>query len=79
MSQISTKLVHHDAIEWPNGEGYTPCTCEYAEIYDRLNAIKPDDVNMDDLSIEDYNEWHRLDHERAAMQMNGHLGKSVRY
>lgn len=69
-----------DAIEWPNGEGYTPCTPEYAEICDRMEAIKPDDVNLDDLSSADYQEWNTLDDERAQMQMSGeHLGKSVRY
>lgn len=65
-----------DKIEFPNGEGYTPCT---REITDRLDAIKPADVTMNDLSPEDYNEWNALEDRRANLQMSGHLGKSVRY
>lgn len=72
-------LIHDDAIEWPNGEGYTPCTREYAEMYDRMDAIKPDDVRMDELSPEDYEAWNALDHQRCQMQIDGHLGKSIRY
>jgi hypothetical protein len=69
-----------DALEWPNGEGYTPCTPEYAAICDEMEAIKPNDSNLDDLSPEDYNRWNMLDDKRAGMQMSGdHLGKSIRY
>lgn len=68
-----------DKIEFPNGEGYTPCTREYADLTDRLDAIKPADVNMNDLSPADYQEWNTLEDRRANLQLNGHLGKSVRY
>lgn len=69
-----------DALEWPNGEGYTPCSKEYAAIIDAMEAIKPNDVNLDDLSPEDYQEWNVLEDRRADMQMSGlHLGQSVRY
>ncbi len=68
------------ALEFPNGEGYTPCTPEYAEIVDAMEALKPNDMNLDDLSPEDYQEWNVLEDRRADMQMSGlHLGKSVRY
>jgi hypothetical protein len=81
-----------DAIEWPNGEGFTPCTPEYAAIIDEMDAILPRDImiggilltserkNLDDLSPEDYQRWNVLEDKRAEMQMSGlHLGKSVRY
>ncbi len=72
-------LDHNDAIEWPNGLGFTPCTRAYAEIVDRMEAIKPDDVYLNDLSAEDYETFCQLDSDRCQMQMSGHLGKSVRY
>lgn len=69
-----------DAIEFPNGEGYTPCTPEYHKIVDDMEAIKPDHVNLDDLSPEDYNLWNTLDDRRSEMLASGdHLGKSIRY
>ena len=69
-----------DALEWPNGEGFTPCTPEYAAIVDAMEAIKPNDMNLDDLSPEDYQEWNVLEYKRLEMQMSGlHLGKSIRY
>jgi hypothetical protein len=73
------KIDHNDAIEWPNGLGFTPCSREYAELVDRLDALKPDWRNLDDLSPEDYNEFCSLDNRRSEMMMAGHLGKSVRY
>ena len=70
---------HDDAIEWPNGEGFTPCSREYAELMDKRDALKPDWVNLDDLSPEDYQEWNVLDNRMLELQASGHLGKSVRY
>lgn len=72
-------MEHSDAIEWPNGEGFTPCTHEYAEICDRMDAIKPDYLNLDDLSPADYNEFCTLSNLRDEMMMSGHVGKSHRY
>jgi hypothetical protein len=72
-------MTHDDAIEWPNGEGFTPCTRAYAAICDEMDAIKPDDVNMDDLSPEDYQRFNELLNQRDQMMLDGHLGKSVRY
>jgi hypothetical protein len=69
-----------ESLEWPNGEGYTPCSAEYAAIMDAMEAIKPNDVNLDDLSPADYQEWNVLEDKRAALQMSGkHLGKAIRY
>lgn len=73
------KLVHDDVLEFPNGEGYTPCTREYADLRDKMDVIKPDDVRLDDLSSEDYEEYCQLDNRAAEMLAAGHLGKSVRY
>jgi hypothetical protein len=72
-------MKHDDAIEWPNGLGYTPCTREYADLMDRSAAIKPDDVNMDDLSPEDYQEYNVVQDKLLNLQASGHLGKSIRY
>lgn len=74
-----TKIKHDDAIKFPNGEGFTPCSREYAIIADKLEALKPDYINLDDLSPEDYQEWNVLDNERMNLMASGHLGKSIRY
>ncbi len=68
-----------DAIEWPNGEGFTPCTREYAALMDERDAILPDYLNLDDLSPEDYQSWNVLDQKLLSMQADGHLGKGERY
>jgi hypothetical protein len=72
-------MKHDDAIEWPNGEGFTPCSSEYAQLIDRMDAIKPENFNLDDLSPQDYEEWNRLDDKKYSMLAEGHLGKSIRY
>lgn len=74
-----TTLRHDDAIEWPNGLGYTPCSREYADLMDRRDALKPDAVNMDDLSPEDYQEFNIIENKLDGMLADGHVGKSVRY
>lgn len=70
-------------IDWPNGEGYTPCTAEYAAKMTERDAIFDptfDEGSTDDLSPEDYNRWHTLQHELENMLGSGkHVGKSVRY
>ena len=72
-------MTYDDAIEFPNGLGFTPCTRAYADVCDAMDALKPDWVNLDDLSPADYNEWNSLCHRREQMMMEGHLGRSVRY
>jgi hypothetical protein len=75
-------MEHSAAIDWPNGEGYTPCTPDYAaamtareEIYDP----NYDEGSLEDLSREEYEEWHNLNDKLHAMQANGHLGTPVRF
>lgn len=72
-----------DAIEWPNGKGFTPCSREYAKLMDARNAVYDANVDEDrslsDLSPEDYEIWNVLDNKLLNLQANGHLGKSVRY
>ncbi len=70
---------HSARIEWPNGMGYTPCTQAYADLHAEAEAVKPSEVNMDDLSPEDYQRWNVLTDRLASMHADGHLGKSVRY
>ncbi len=74
-----TKIQHTTAIDWPNGLGYTPCSEAYADICDRIEAVKPSDVRMDDLNHDDYETFNRLESERCQMQIEGHVGKSVRF
>lgn len=75
---------HTDAIDWPNGEGYTPCTPEYASLMaerDRIydaNYDRPDRT-LEDLSPEDYQRWHVLNDRLHTMQADGALGKPVRF
>jgi len=61
-------LTHDDAIEWPNGAGFTPCTHEYADLMGQRDALKPEGVNLDDLSPDDYNEWCALDSSVMIME-----------
>lgn len=75
-------MIHDDVIEWPNGEGFTPCTREYADKMMARDAIfdaNIDEGSTEDLCPEDYERWHQLDSELCQMQMAGHLGKSERY
>lgn len=73
------RLVHDDAIEFPNGEGFTPCAREYAAVCDEMAVIKPSWLSLDELSAEDYDRFCCLDNKRSEMMISGHLGKSVRY
>lgn len=69
-------LVHDDSLEWPNGEGFTPCTSEYRRLFDEQMAIwdpNTSDLNLDDLSPEDYNRWCQLDNDLGILQLRGHL------
>lgn len=73
-------MKHDDAIEWPNGEGFTPCSREYAEICDQIDAMSAcGAISMDDMSPADYQTYNILLDRRSSLQANGHVGKSVRY
>ncbi len=86
-----TKNIKHDCIlDWPNGEGETPCSTEYMLtltqrdlIYDpnpwSLQAQTSPIGSMDDLSPEDYQKWNELDHKLSQLHSEGHIGKSVKY
>lgn len=72
-------VVHADCLDWPNGLGMTPCSIEYRNTFDEAARIKPDHVNMDDLSPSDYQRWNELQNTLANLQAHGHLGKSIRF
>ena len=73
-------MKHTDAIEWPNGKGFTPCSPEYAELCDKIDAISDfGRIHMDDMSPQDYQEYNVLLSRRDTLQMSGHIGKSIRY
>lgn len=76
-------IEHTAAIFWPNGMGETPCSEAYAKAKDERDAIyeagNDDGTTMDDLTPEEYQRWNELDHELGNMQINGHLGASIRY
>lgn len=82
MTDTTSRLRLDDALDWPNGEGFTPCTREYADKMAAREAIydaNHDEGSTEDLSPEDYQRWHELDSELCQMQMAGHIGKSERY
>lgn len=69
-----------DAIEFPNGRGFTPCTREYAELTDQIDALSDfGRIRMNDMSPDDYETFNRLLSARDSLQAAGHLGKSVLY
>lgn len=70
-----------DVLEWPNGQGFTPCSREYADKSAMKDAIYVEGTGgLDKLSPEDYEAWNRLDSELMTMQASGeHLGKSERW
>lgn len=77
-----TPAIQHTAkIEFPNGNGYTPCTQEYRDTLDAKNNIcNPNHGdNVNDLPAELYQEFSVLDDKLMNLQIAGHLGKSVRY
>jgi hypothetical protein len=79
----TTMTQFDSSIEWPNGEGYTPCTKAYANKMAEKDAIfdpNYDRGSIEDLDPEAYERYCRLDNELMTMQASGeHLGKSVRY
>ncbi|AGC35738.1 hypothetical protein ACP46_gp53 [Rhizobium phage RHEph06] len=74
-------LEHNHRVHFPNGMGYTPCTKEYRLALDEREAIcDPNEgESIHDLSSEDYQRWSELDNALGLMQLDGHLGKAVRY
>jgi len=74
-------MEHTETIDFPNGNGFTPCTKEYRDVYDARCAICDlnDGESLSDLSPEEYQEWSLLDDKLASMQISGHTGKSVRF
>lgn len=73
-------IQHTTQLDWPNGKGYTPCTAEYKEKHDRVFELNTKaHTDPDGLTDEEYNEVRSLENDMGSMQLNGHLGKSVRY
>ena len=67
-------------IDWPNGEGYTPCTEEAFNVRQEIDRLSEDGrVSMDEMSIEDYSRYNWLIDHQANLQYENHFGKSVRF
>ena len=74
---MKIELTHQ--IDWPNGQGHTPCSAQYMAAMEERDAIGETSPTLDGLSPENYQRWNELDSEMLQMQVNGHVGKSVRY
>ena len=75
-------MEHNAFIYWVNGEGYTPCTMGYRQLLSEKEAIYDPvyhEHGLDDLSPEEYQRYSEIENKLAVMQLDGHLGKSVRY
>jgi len=73
-------ITHDSSIEWPNGEGWTPCSKEYAAVNDEIDDLNDfGRIGMDDMSPDDYEKYNRLDDKRNGLLLAGHVGKSERY
>lgn len=74
-------MQHTERLEFPNGMGYTPCTEEYKDAFDARKDIcdANEGESIHDLSPALYQEWCTLDNKLMGLQLDGHLGKSVRY
>lgn len=72
---------HTDSIDWPNGEGFTPCSDEYRKLFDEKLAIfdPAGDGDLEELEPEKYNAYCRLENDLANLQASGHLGKGERW
>lgn len=69
-----------DVIEWPNGEGETPCSAEYADLTRQIDEMSDfGRIRMDDMSPADYEAFNRLLYDRLGLQSRGHLGTGYRY
>jgi len=73
-------MLHDSKIEWPNGEGYTPCTKEYREINDKIDDLNDfGRISMDQMTPENYEKYNQLLDRQGQLHLFGHLGQSVRY
>lgn len=72
---------HTEKLEFPNGLGYTPCSREYKEIAIQVRLLNDIAHNEDGrgLTNDEYNLVNELENRMGVMQLNGHLGRSVRY
>jgi hypothetical protein len=67
-------------IEFPNGAGFTPCTERYYNLhveFKTLNDRAHEDENG--LTYDECNRLRELEDQLGSMQLDGHLGMSVRY
>lgn len=74
---------HTTQLAWPNGKGHTPCSQEFADTKHARDSIyavgNVQGETLDGLSPEQYQRWNELDDKLNQLQLNGHLGQSVRY
>lgn len=73
------KLKFTHEIPYPNGQGYTPCTAAYYAKKGEYAALRGKCEHLNQFTPDDYQRLGELDNELAQMQLNGHLGKGVRY
>lgn len=74
------KHIHDTQLEFPNGLGYTPCTSVFKEKSLRARELNDKAHTSDEgLTNDEYNELGNLENELGCMQLDGHLGRSVRY
>lgn len=80
-------FVFDAVIDWPNGKGETPCTQAYldkmaeaAEIRSKYDSnFSSGFVPLDDMSRDDYEAVCCIENDLSQMQLDGHVGKGVRY
>ena len=62
--QTSSKpaMAYNDAIEWPNGGGFTECTREYAEATDTLDLVMAEYLDLPEAVREYFLTGRRVDH-----------------
>lgn len=79
-AELNDEIDHSDVLDWPNGRGFTPCTPAYRTLLDIRNDIYDPNSggSLEDLSMEDYNRWNRLEDFLASLHLNGHLGQGER-
>jgi hypothetical protein len=71
--------LHDDQIEWPNGQGWTPCTKAYRRVWDERELVRCRADSFEDLDPPDYDHVCRLNDLMANMMEAGHLGKGEKY
>lgn len=68
------------SIDWPNGEGFTPCTIEARNVQDEIDNLSDfGATSMDDMTPVNYQRFNELLNKQGELQNSGHYGKSVRY